>query len=180
VGVDDGKFKFRGYKDHAKEKTLLAAVLLQDHRVVTLRLGKITVDGFDATATLNRLLAGLEFDIVLLSGVSFGGFNLIDPHAIYRRFLKPVVIVSGRRPNNQTVKRALITHFDDWRKRWAVIHKLGPIHQIRSAATESPVFFEVVGTSVKRARRLIRDSAWLGRLPEAVRIAGLVAKGLST
>jgi endonuclease V-like protein UPF0215 family len=61
-----------------------------------------------------------------------------------------------------------------------MIQKLGMIHQIRSCEAEPPLFFEVVGTSQRGARALIKNSAKLSRLPEAIRVAGLVAKGLST
>ena len=179
VGVDDGSFEFQRCTCYAREKTVLAVVLLEGIRIVTVRIGRITVDGLDATATLNQLLRDLKFDAVFLSGVSFAGFNLIDAYEIYRTYGKPVIIVSGRRPDNHSVKKALSLHFKDWQTRWAIINKLGVVHQVRSCATEPPLFFEVVGTSTSKARRLIKDSARLGRLPEPVRVADLVAKGLS-
>jgi len=128
---------------------------------------------------LIRLLKGFSFDAIFLSGVSFAGFNLIEPFRVCMAYRKPVIIISGRRPNNRSVRRALRLHFEDWKARWATIRKLGPIYSVRSCAAEPPLFFEVVGTSVDRARRLIKESAKLSRLPEPVRVVGLVAKGLS-
>jgi hypothetical protein len=158
---------------------LLVAVLVEGERIVAIRMGKITVDGLDATITLNRLLRGLRFDAVLLSGISFAGFNLIDPHAISRNYRKPTIVVSGSRPNNNSVKKALTLHFKDWRTRWAIISRLGAIHRIQSCGREPPLFFEVVGATVQKARFLIRQSARLGRLPEPLRVARIVAKSLT-
>jgi len=155
------------------------AVLLEDHRIVALRVGKVTLDGMDATATLSRLLKGLEFDAIFLSGISFAGFNLIDPHRIHATHRKPMIIISGSQPDNRSVRNALRLHFKDWETRWAIIQKLGVIHQVRSSPVEPALFFESVGTSPRNARRLIKDSAKLSRLPEPVRVASLVAKGLS-
>jgi endonuclease V-like protein UPF0215 family len=179
VGVDDGSFELERSKGYARPKAVLAAVLLEGIKIVAFRIGRITVDGLDATAILNQLLKGLKFDAIFLSGVSFAGFNLVDAYETYGAYREPVIIVTGRRPNNRSVKEALRLHFKDWQTRWAIIRKLGVVHQVRSCASEPPLFFEVVGTSVSEARRLIKDSARLGRLPEPVRVAGLVAKGLS-
>jgi len=179
VGVDDGRFNFRQPRNYDRDKVLLAAVLFEGTRLIALRLGKITIDGLDATATLIRLLNGINFDAVFLSGISFAGFNLIDPFRVHLEYRKPVIIISGSRPNNRSVKRALRLHFKDWKIRWAIIRKLGPIHRVRSCAAEPPLFFEVVGTSTGRARRVIKESAKLSRLPEPIRVVSLVAKGLS-
>lgn len=179
MGVDDGRFNFRRARNHGRDRALLAAVLFEGTRIVALRLGKIAIDGLDATATLIRLLKGLKFDTIFLSGISFAGFNLIDPSRIHLAYRKPVIIISGGRPDNRSVRRALRLHFEDWKTRWTIVRKLGAIYRVRSCAAEPPLFFEVVGTSAYRARRLIKDSAKLSRLPEPVRVAGLVAKGLS-
>ncbi len=179
MGVDDGSFQGRSFVTREPHSALLVAVLVEGFRIVALRMGKVTVDGLDATATLNRLLNGLRFDAVLLSGISFAGFNLIDPHIISKKRRKPIIIISGSRPDNHSVKKALTLHFEDWRTRWAIISRLGSIHQIRSCKAEPPLFFEVVGTTVQKARDLIKRSARLSRLPEPIRIAGIVAKGLT-
>jgi len=179
VGVDDGRFIFRQLREKTDETAILAAVVLENHRIIALRLGRITVDGLDATTTLERLLRGLRFDAIFLSGISFAGFNLIDPFKIFHSYKRPVVIISGSRPDNRSVRKALRLHFKDWRARWATIKKLGRIHHIRSCDTEPPIFFEFVGESLHNVQRLVRHSAKLGRLPEPIRVAGLVAKGLS-
>ncbi len=180
MGVDDGSFQFRGLRNRHSEKALLVAVLVEDTKIVALRLERITIDGLDATARLNRLLKELTFDAILLRGISFAGFNLVDAEEIYRSSKKPVIVISTTRPNNHSMKKALTAHFSDWKTRWAIIQKLGKIHQIRSWKDAPPLFFEVVGTSERNARRLIKDSAKLSRLPEPVRVADFVAKGLST
>jgi endonuclease V-like protein UPF0215 family len=125
------------------------------------------------------MLRGLKFHAIFLSGISFAGFNLIDPSKIYRSYKRPIIIVSGNRPDNRSVKKALKLHFKDWRKRWAVIRKLGRIHQLHICKTEPPIFFEFVGESLHTVRGVLRRSAKLGRLPEPVRVAGIVARGLS-
>lgn len=105
--MEDGSFFSRN------GKTLLAAVLMDSRWTRAVVLGKITIDGTDATETLVEMLGGFSFDAVMLSGVSYAGFNLIDPKKIYERFGVPVIIVCRSKPNNDAVRAALVNHFED-------------------------------------------------------------------
>ncbi|MEM2994623.1 MAG: DUF99 family protein [Candidatus Bathyarchaeia archaeon] len=174
VGVEDGSF----HKGRTR-KALLASVLLRDAEIEGVKIVKITVDGWDATEKFAETLAEWKFDAVMLAGVSFAGFNLIDPTIIYREFKTPVIVVSRTKPNNRRVKRALQKHFEGWEMRWKVFQKLGVIHEVFTLAGEAPLYFEVVGASVKWASNLIQALSFCGRIPEPIRVARLIARGLS-
>src|SRR2546425_6237001 len=176
IGIDDGPFKpKRGAKPHFAP---LVVAWLQGPHLYRLRLGQITVDGLDATSEALRLLKGSRNVPILLSGVTFGGFNLIDPHVIQRRCKTPVIVVVGARPDNRAVKRALVKHFPDWRKRWEIIESLGPLHRVQTGREESPLLFENFGCTPREARMILSSSAYVSRVPEPVRVAGLLASGL--
>jgi len=179
VGVDDGGFQSQWSPFRRQGKAILAAVLLNDYWIDDIRVGEITVDGLDATEILANLLDRWEFDAVFLSGVSFAGFNLIDAHAIYDRFGKPVIVVSGDRPDNVAVKKALQKHFTDWETRWKIIRKLGRIYSAAPVVAEPPLYFEAVGLSARSAKLMIRALAVSSRLPEPIRVARLIARGLT-
>jgi len=179
VGVDDGGFQSPWSPFRRQGKAILAAVLLNDYWIDDIRVGEITVDGLDATEILANLLDRWEFDAVFLSGVSFAGFNLIDAHAIYDRFGKPVIVVSGDRPDNVAVKKALQKHFTDWETRWKIIRKLGRIYSAAPVVAEPPLYFEAVGLSARSAKLMIRALAVSSRLPEPIRVARLIARGLT-
>jgi len=174
VGVEDGSFQ-KGIV----EKALLAAVLLEGLKIKKVKITKICVDGLDATEKLSRILNKWKFDAVMLAGVSFAGFNIIDPTAIYGKSKKPIVIISRTKPDNKAVKRALQRHFEDWMDRWGVFEKLGEIHEITTLSAQSPVYFEVIGAEAKWAAKFIKAFSVCGRIPEPVRIARLIARGLS-
>ncbi|MEM3695784.1 MAG: DUF99 family protein, partial [Candidatus Bathyarchaeia archaeon] len=76
-------------------------------------------------------------------------------------------------------KRALMRHFRDWRKRWEVFAKIGPIHEVKVLDEERPLYFEVVGAEMEWASRLITSFAVCGRVPEPLRVVRLIARGLS-
>ena len=148
--------------------------------MVRAKAGWITVDGLDATRQALTLLSslGVASCPILLAGVAFGGFNLIDPRVLQGRFRNPTIVVIGSRPDNRAVKRALVKHFPDWRERWRLIESLGPLRHVRTVASENPLFYESFGCSTLEARRILSNWAFVSRLPEPLRVAGLVARGL--
>ncbi len=176
VGIDDGPFKPK--TQTGRNKAPLVAVLLQGPRLQQVRAGWITIDGLDATDKALNLLSGWKASPILLSGVTFAGFNLIDPHVLQRKFRVPVIVVVGSKPDNRAVKQALVKHFHDWRERWEVIRSLGPLRRVRTLPAEPPIFYEALGYSANEAKSILVDNAWVSRLPEPIRVAGLVARGL--
>ena len=175
VGVDDGPFSARR---RGLAKTILVAVLLEGPKIIDLRVGTIEVDGVDAHRILLSLLNTLSYNVVMLSGVSFGGFNLVDIKELAGRTGKPVIAVIRERPNNKAVQDALREHFEDWRSRWRVVENAGRLYSCKPVAEEPRLYFEVRGASPVFARRVIASASFISRLPEAVRVAGIVAKGL--
>ncbi len=174
VGVEDGSFQ-KGIT----RKAILAAVLLRGVEIESVKVARITVDGLDATKKLTELLNRWEFAAVLLAGVSFAGFNLIDPTVILEKFGKPIIIISREKPDNKAVKRALKKHFKDWEIRWGVFEKLGSVFKVATLADEPPIYVEAVGVGIKSACNLIRALSICGRVPEPIRVARLIARGIS-
>jgi len=174
VGVEDGSFQ-KGIT----QRVLLAVVLFKGLEIENIKITKIAVDGMDATEKLVEILNGWEVAAVILAGVSFAGFNIIDPTVIHEKFEKPVIIVTRTKPDNKAVKRALQRHFEDWKIRWEVFEKLGSFHKVAVLADEPPIYVETIGVDVKWACKLIRALAVCSRVPEPIRVARLIARGLS-
>jgi endonuclease V-like protein UPF0215 family len=123
-----------------------------------------------------------SLDVVLLGGVTFGGFNIIDPVAVNESLGVPVVVVTTERPDNEAVLSALKKHFEDWRLRYGVFERLAsvsPIYEAKLNPRENPVFLEVVGMEFERALEILRRVTVRGRVPEPLRIANRVAKAVS-
>ena len=75
VGVDDGAFQSKQESEAAHYPSRCAISKL---RISCVRVGRIEVDGTDANKVLASLLRSLRYDVVMLSGISFGGFNVVD------------------------------------------------------------------------------------------------------
>ena len=176
IGIDDGPFI---PKKLGGAQAPLVVVGLQGSRLVSARAGWIAIDGMDGTERAIRLLKQLSMGCpILLAGVTFGGFNLIDPLKLHRIFRVPTIVVVGSRPDNRAVKRALVNHFPDWRERWEIIRSLGPLRMIRTVPHENPIFYENIGCTTREAREILVKCALVARVPEPLRVAGLVASGL--
>jgi endonuclease V-like protein UPF0215 family len=177
VGVEDGGFSRK--QGCGIPKALFVCILLRGKWINDFQVDMITVDGLDATEKLSSMLRQWSFDVVMLAGVSFAGFNLVDPTVVFEGFSKPVIVISRTKPNNVAVKNALRRHFEDWRVRWSIFEKLGSVYEIVSMPTEPPVYVEVVGAELNWASRVIRASSVCCRIPEPIRVARLVARGLT-
>src|SRR2546430_6318837 len=177
VGIDDGPFLSR--RLGGSTAPIVVAQLNGPH-LVKARVARISVDGLDATAVASRLLGPLQIrdSPILLAGATYAGFNIIKPRVLQRRFRTPTIVVIGSRPNNRAVKRALVRHFPDWRRRWRGLSSLGPLHQVRTVRNEGPIFYEAFGCGDDEARGILKEWAYVSRIPEPLRVAGLVARGL--
>src|SRR5947209_17592151 len=177
IGIDDGPFLPRRL---GGSKAPLVAAQLNGPHLVNARVASISVDGLDATSTSLRMLSSLPVrdSLILLAGATFAGFNIINPRVLQRKFRTPTIVVIGSRPNNRAVKRALVRHFPDWRRRWRILSSLGPLHHVRTVQNEGPIFYEAFGCEDKEARRILKEWSYVSRTPEPLRVAGLVARGL--
>jgi len=177
IGIEDGPFL---PKRLGGSKAPLVAVQLNGPHLVKARVGSISVDGLDATNSALRMLSSLPLrdSPILLAGATFAGFNIINPRVLQRRFRTQTIVVIGSRPNNRAVKRALVRHFPDWRKRWRILSALGPLYQVRTFRNEGPIFYEAFGCEDNEARRILKEWSYVSRTPEPLRVAGLVARGL--
>ena len=173
IGIEDGSFK----RDMSKS-TLLALVLFDCLKIADLKFVEVKVDGLDATQKVVKALTEWTFDAIMLAGVSFAGFNIIDPFRLFKKFCKPVVVVSRVKPNNMAVKRALKRHFKDWRVRWQTFEKLGSIIEVNVATNEPPLYIESIGQDIKWAEGLVKAFS-IFRIPEPLRVARLIARGVS-
>jgi len=177
LGVEDGSF--RAFQRRSEPFAYLCCLLMDKGEIDRVTLLPIEVDGLDATDKLLTTMNDGIADAVILGGITFAGFNVIDPSRVFQETGVPVIVYSGKRPNDDSMLLALKTHFSDWKIRWDVIKSLGKVHEVITMLGEPPVYFEVVGGSANWAKWVLRSSALVCRIPEPVRVAGIIARGVS-
>lgn len=177
--MDDGpSTKDQKVPPHHRRASLVG-VWFNGLTVDNMRLGTLHVDALDVTDVILRLVSRTRTTIIFLSGASFAGFNIVDSRRLYTSLRIPIIIVSREKPNNASVKRALKKHFADWKKRWELVRGLGKIHAFAPKASDQPLYFEAVGVPASKARNIIQAYCVTSRVPEPIRVAGIVAKGLA-
>ena len=176
LGVEDGSFVFN---KKSPGDTLLCGVLMEGDKILKVLHTVIRVDGLDATYKLLSMMRGIEVEAVILGGITFGGFNVINPRVIHTITGAPIIVYSGVKPDKDAVLAALRKHFLDWESRWDIIKELGEIYSARVFREDPEIYFEAIGSSPGWSERVLKDSAMTYRIPEPVRVAGLVARGLT-
>ncbi|MCX6798679.1 MAG: DUF99 family protein, partial [Candidatus Diapherotrites archaeon] len=159
IAIDDGYFKPK-----TKGSTILVGVVSRlDGRVEGILTSAVKVDALDSTNAIAKMVRASKFDkqaaFVLLSGLNFAGFNIVDLPALSRRLGIPCIAVMRKQPNMQKISAAL-SRFRDNKKRMALIKKAGEIHKGDS------VLFQFAGTDEKTARMVLRKTRMHSNIPE--------------
>jgi endonuclease V-like protein UPF0215 family len=134
------------------------------------------VDGDDATGAVANLVARSRYkdavQVLMLDGVAFGGFNVVDLDALHDALGLPVLTVTRDPPDASAIEAALRKHFPDAERRLALLQR----HPLERVGTEhNPVWVKRVGLGADDARDLVRRTTVRGALPEPLRLAHLIA-----
>ncbi len=181
LGVEDGSFPSR-LKRGSGFKTLLVTVLMKELSFQAVNLRKITVDSTDATDAILSILDSLvqKPRTIMLGGISYAGFNFINPFQLQSEAHVPSIIVTTEKPNNQEVRTALEHHFPDWKMRWSIYRRIRDFKPIKSNPRENPIYMATVGLTVAQGEMIVKRLTKIGRLPEPIRVARMIARGVTT
>ncbi|MFP4226720.1 MAG: DUF99 family protein [Desulfobacterales bacterium] len=171
AGFDDAPFA----RDHRGPVKLVGTVYA-GLRFDGVLIGEVQKDGFDAAARLAEIVAESRFaehiQLIILQGIAFGGFNVVDVFDLNRRLGLPVLVVARRKPDLISIQDALASHIDRGRAKWAVIERLGEMEAL------GPVFIQRVGLSYEQAADVMTRFAINGNMPEPLRTAHMIASAL--
>jgi len=140
----------------------------------------VEVDGLDATERVKEAIIelGMREGVVIAGSLPIAGFNMIDGREILRETGLPTIFVLKERPDILGVRGALMRHFADWERRLEIVEGAGPISEI-PLREGGRIFIEAVGIDPAEAQRLVDGLTIFGKLPEPLRLARMVARGLS-
>ena len=73
---------------------------MEDFRIEDIALRLIDVDGLDATEKLLDMAKNFEkLDAIILGGITFAGFNLIDPIVVHAELKVPIICLLYTSPS---------------------------------------------------------------------------------
>ena len=147
IGFDDAPFDKEG-----NQSVSIAGVVCSNTRFEGMVWGELEKDGLDATQCLVSLLKQSKFypqlHAVLLDGVAFGGFNIVDLEKLNKQTELPCISVMRKPPDMPAIDRAL-QNFADYELRRRLLLKAGQIQQVQG------FIFQSHGLSAVDAGRLL-------------------------
>lgn len=140
----------------------------------------ITKDGLDATEKLIEMVKGSrhygQIRVVMLNGITMGGFNVVDMEALSEGTDTPVISVMRRLPDMESIKSAL-NNLGEPERRYGLILKAGKAVEVPTKRGE-PVYMQYKGIDEASAIEIVRTSSTHSRIPEPIRVAHLIATGI--
>ncbi len=178
LGVDDGQFV-----PHSRSKVHVIGLVFRGRDWVEGSMStRITVDGFDATQNIADMVMASphyrQIRVIMLNGITFAGFNVVDIKELSARTDVPVIAVTSKKPNLTEVQAALM-HLPDSEKRWEAVLNAGELFSVSTNRGKRRIFVEAVGLSKSLAVEILRLTSTRSKIPEPLRVAHIVASGIS-
>ena len=172
IGIDDAPFE----PGHRGDVPILGCVF-DDGRLDGVVHGRVRRDGVNSTARIAEMVQTSRYathlQLVLLQGIAFAGFNVVDIHRLNRLLELPVVVVMRRPPDRSAIRNALLHRVAGGQRKWRLIEKAGEVEPV------GRIYVQRAGISRERAQQAVVELTQRGHLPEPLRTAHLIAGGLS-
>jgi endonuclease V-like protein UPF0215 family len=168
LGIDDSSHdKFNDETAFLTGVTYRGTEFIED-----IRKTEVEIDGGDATEKileLYRTAEASEIGYILLDGISFAGLNIVDLEEIYDETGKPVIAVTGNKPDREKFYEALeiVGNEDGF---WELDDP------VKLELKDGEVFLQFAGCNESDAREAVRKSTIHGLTPEPVRVAHMIGK----
>ena len=171
IGWDDCRFKF-----HSKRVLVVGVIFRGSKAVDGLLSCRITKDGMDATEKIaSSIIESRHYDqlsVIMLDGISFGGFNLVDIKGLSKKTKMSVIVIQRKKPDMAKFLHAQ-KKLDNYKERTKIVKKAGKFYKYND------VYYQKSMISNEDAGRILHLTCIRSNIPEPIRVAHLIASGLS-
>ena len=176
IGVDDGKFT-----PHTEGSVIVVGVVFRggcwlDGVMHT----NVAIDGFDATEQIASMINSSphckQLRLIMLNGITFAGFNVVNIKELNLATKLPVIALTGDKPDLDSIRDAL-NNLSKTDERWKTVLEAGEIHEITSRGKK--LYIALAGISLADAQKIIELTATRSSFPEPLRVAHLIASGIT-
>ena len=176
LGVDDGKFT-----PHTEGSVIVVGVVFRGGRWLDgVMHTNITIDGFDATDKMASMINGSphckQLRLIMLNGITFAGFNVVNIKKLNLATNLPVIALTGDKPDLDSIRDAL-NNLNKTDERWKTVLEAGEIHEITNRGKK--LYIALAGISLSDAQKIINLTATRSSFPEPLRVAHIVASGIT-
>lgn len=138
-------------------------------------------DGMDATEKIAEMVTSSkhygQIKVIMLDGVTYGGFNPVDIVRLYEGTKVPVIVIMRDVPDFEKIKDAL-SNLPDLEERYRIILRAGAITKVVSKDPLNPIFIQCAGIDTENAGEVVRLSSTRSNVPEPLRVAHMIATGM--
>jgi uncharacterized protein len=174
LGIDDSPFP-----SHTTEEVMLVGTIFRAGNWLDGVLSTyIHGDGTDATEKIVSMVQNSrnlgQLGVIMLDGITFGGFNLVNIREIFEATKVPVIVVMRKIPNFEGIKNAL-KKFQNWENRWQNIVEAGKVYKVDNP---EPIYIQINGIEIEDAVEIVKLSTTRSAIPEPLRVAHIIAAGV--
>jgi endonuclease V-like protein UPF0215 family len=178
LGVDDGTFV-----PHTKGTVDVVGVVYRGgYWLDGVMRTEVTVDGVDATEKIAAMIRKSphykELRVVILDGITFAGFNVVDINELFKTVNLPVLAVTREKPDLEKIRKAL-ENLPECERRWQAVESAGKIIEVHIRDTGEAIYMQIVGVSQEDAEKILKGTSTRSNVPEALRVAHIIASGLT-
>ena len=179
LGVDDGVFT-----PHMEGLVPVVGVVFRGgYWLDGVMHTKVEVDGFDATSKIASMILNSphykQLRVLMLNGVTFAGFNVVDIKKLNMKTKLPVIAVTREKPNFAEIREAL-KNLPESEERWKAILNAGEIFEVSTRSKSEKIYIQIYGILEEDTRKILQLTSTRSNVPEALRVAHLIASGIST
>jgi len=178
LGVDDGVFT-----PHVKGLVPVVGVVFRGgYWLDGVMHTKVEVDGFDATEKIASMIINSphykQLRVIMLNGITFAGFNVVNIKELNKEVKLPVIAVTREKPNFTEICEAL-KNLPESEERWKIIKSAGKMFEVSTRSENEKVYMQTSGILEEDARKILQLTSTRSSVPEALRVAHLIASGIS-
>lgn len=179
LGIDDGFFI-----PHSKGFAPVVGVVFRGgYWLEAVMHTRVKVDGLDATDKIASMITDSphhnQLRVIMLNGVTFAGFNVVDTSVLNSITKLPVIAITREKPNLRDIHKAL-RNLPNSEERWETIKGTGKLFMINTRSKRAKVHAQVCGILEEDARKIVKQTSTRSDIPEPLRVAHLIASGIST
>jgi len=176
IGFDDGPFIPK-----SKGKVPVVGVIYRGGNYLDgILKTEVKIDGIDSTKKLIDIINSSrhkeQLRIIILDGITVGGFNLIDIKKLNKKTNLPVLVINRKKPEITKFKNAL-KNFKNYKKRLEIMENAGETKVLKIEKHKN-LYYQCIGLDKNEIEKIIKMSCIHSLIPEPLRVAHLIASAI--
>lgn len=175
LGLDDSPFVF-----HRDNRVMLVGTIFRGGSFLDgVMRTDVEVDGLDSTDKIIEMLSKTkhkDIRVIMLDGLGFAGFNLVDVKRLFEETNLPVIVVVRKMPDFKAINEAIerLKHREYYRR---CIEAAGKPVCVETRPGRF-IHIQYYGIDFSDAAEIVKLSSTRSLVPEPIRVAHLIATGI--